>query len=77
VPKWFKPSGVWKSDQLNTALAQIFERIVSSAPATAMARDVGELPTQGEPRVSLTSLAQRGRSARSGQDKKVKAGGKR
>src|SRR5262249_20369681 len=33
VPKWFKPSGPWRSDQLNAALSQMFERIISSAPA--------------------------------------------
>ena len=93
VPKWFKPSGVWKSDQLNAALAQMFERLVSSSPGAAMARDVGELPTRAEPPSGLISLAQRGRSSRAGQDrkfekkldkkmdkkidKKIKAGGKR
>ena len=85
VPKWFKPSGVWKSDQLNAALAQMFERLISSSPVAAMARDVGELPSRAEPPLGLTSLAQRARNPRAGQekrvdkkiDKKVKAGGKR
>jgi TetR/AcrR family transcriptional regulator len=44
VPKWFKPSGAWKPEQLTVALSQIFERALSSAPAAALARDVGELP---------------------------------
>jgi TetR/AcrR family transcriptional regulator len=82
VPKWFKPSGTWKSDQLNAALAQMFERLISSAPAAAMVRDVGEFPTQEQPPASLISLTQRARNARAGQDKKnksekIKAGGRR
>ncbi|MBS0532383.1 MAG: TetR family transcriptional regulator [Proteobacteria bacterium] len=77
VPKWFKPSGTWKPDQLNAALAQMFERIISSSPAAAMARDVGELPSRGEPPASLISLAQRRRTPRPGPAKKIKAGGKR
>jgi TetR/AcrR family transcriptional regulator len=82
VPKWFKPSGIWKSDQLNAALAQMFERLISSAPAVAMVRDVGQFPTQQQPPAGLISLAQRARNARSGQDKKnksekIKAGGRR
>jgi TetR/AcrR family transcriptional regulator len=85
VPKWFKPSGVWKPDQLNAALAQMFERLISSAPVKAMARDVGDLPTHDVPPAGLVSLAQRGRGPRAGQekkiekkiDKKIKAGGKR
>jgi TetR/AcrR family transcriptional regulator len=89
VPKWFKPSGAWKSDQLNAALAQMFERLVSSSPVATMAVDVGDLPSHAEPPSSLISLAQRPRSPRAGQDKridkkadkkiekKIKAGGKR
>jgi len=89
VPKWFKPSGVWKPDQLNAALAQMFERLISSAPVKTMARDVGELPTRDVPPASLISLAQRGRGPRAGPerkvekkidkkiDRKVKTGGKR
>ena len=64
VPKWFKPSGAWKSDQLNAALAQMFERLISSAPVNAMARDVGDLPTHAVPPTGLISLTQRGRSPR-------------
>jgi TetR/AcrR family transcriptional regulator len=85
VPKWFTPSGVWKSDQLNAALAQMFERLISSSPVAAMARDVGELPSRAELPLGLTWPAQRARNPRAGQekrvdkkiDKKVKAGGKR
>jgi TetR/AcrR family transcriptional regulator len=85
VPKWFTPSGVWKSDQLNAALAQMFERLISSSPVAAMARDVGELPSRAESPLGLTWPAQRARNPRAGQekrvdkkiDKKVKAGGKR
>jgi TetR/AcrR family transcriptional regulator len=44
VPKWFKPSGAWKPEQLTVALSQIFERALSSAPAVALPRDVGDLP---------------------------------
>ena len=42
VPKWFKPSGAWKPEQLTLALSQIFERALSSAPAAALATDVGD-----------------------------------
>ena len=44
VPKWFKPSGAWTPEQLTIALSQIFERAVSSSPAAALPRDVGDLP---------------------------------
>jgi TetR/AcrR family transcriptional regulator len=43
VPKWFKPSGAWKPEQLTVALGQIFERALSSAPAAALSSDVGDL----------------------------------
>jgi TetR/AcrR family transcriptional regulator len=80
VPKWFKPSGAWKSDQLTAALSQLFERVISSSPAPALPRDVGELPTRATPQPDRpTSLAQYMRSPRNGralQDKKIKAGGK-
>ena len=45
VPKWFKPSGAWKPEQLTLALGQIFERALSSTPAAALPRDVGDLPS--------------------------------
>jgi TetR/AcrR family transcriptional regulator len=77
VPKWFKSSGAWKSDQLTFAIGQMFERIISSSPVPAMARDVGDLPTgMAPPQASPISLAQRARNQRGGPDKKVKAGGK-
>jgi TetR/AcrR family transcriptional regulator len=80
VPKWFKPSGAWKSDQLTVALSQLFERVISSAPASALPRDVGELPTRAAAEPSRpASLAQYMRAPRLGraaQDKKIKAGGK-
>jgi TetR/AcrR family transcriptional regulator len=44
VPKWFKPNGAWTPEQLTVALSQIFERAVSSSPAAALPRDVGDLP---------------------------------
>ena len=47
VPKWFKPSGAWKPEQLTLALSQIFERALSSAPAAALSSDVGDLPVSG------------------------------
>ena len=80
VPKWFKPSGAWKSDQLTVALSQLFERVISSSPAPALPRDVGEISTRAAPQPSrLTSLVQHmrvPRNNRAAQDKKVKAGGK-
>jgi TetR/AcrR family transcriptional regulator len=89
VPKWFKPGGVWKPDQLNAALAQMFERLISSAPVKAMARDVADLPTRDVPPAGLVSLTRPVRGPRAGQekkierkidrkvDRKIKAGGKR
>ena len=89
VPKWFKPNGAWKPDQLNAALAQMFERLISSAPVSTMARDVGDLPTRDGAPAGLISLAQRGPGPRAGREKKIdrkidkkverkiKAGGKR
>jgi len=68
VPKWFKPSGSWKPDQLNAALAQMFERLISSSPVTAMVRDVAQLPARAEPPASLIALARRERSLRVGQE---------
>jgi TetR/AcrR family transcriptional regulator len=77
VPKWFKPGGPWKSDQLNAALSQMFERIISSVPAEALSRDVADLPTRLAPQPGrLISLTHRARSNRAGQDKKIKTGGK-
>jgi TetR/AcrR family transcriptional regulator len=81
VPKWFKPSGEWTPEQLTLALSQIFERALSSAPAVALTRDVGDLQVTGwhEPArqvppgkrvLTFASLS------RAGQNKKVKAGGK-
>jgi TetR/AcrR family transcriptional regulator len=49
VPKWFKPSGAWKPEQLTVALSQIFERAISSSPASALPRDVGNLPVHAPP----------------------------
>jgi TetR/AcrR family transcriptional regulator len=81
VPKWFKPSGAWTPEQLTVALSQIFERALSSAPAAALPRDVGDL--------SVSSLAEPARSTSPGkrvltfavapgaaQTKKAKVGGK-
>jgi TetR/AcrR family transcriptional regulator len=81
VPKWFKPSGAWTPEQLTVALSQIFERALSSAPAAALPRDVGDLPipTPAEParsnasgkRVLTFAVAPAAAAA-----KKVKVGGK-
>ena len=81
VPKWFKPGGAWTPEQLTLALSQIFERALSSAPAVALTRDVGDLQVTGlqEPArplppgkrvLTFTS------PSRAVQNKKVKAGGK-
>lgn len=53
VPKWFKPTGPWKPEQLTQALSEIFERAISSTPVPAMARDVGALPLGGEAAASV------------------------
>jgi len=80
VPKWFKPSGAWKSDQLTAALSQLFERVISSSPARALPRDVGELPTRAAPQpsrpASLAQYMRAPRSNRASQDKKIKTGGR-
>jgi TetR/AcrR family transcriptional regulator len=81
VPKWFKPSGAWKPEQLTVALSQIFERALSSAPAAALPRDVGGLPAL-QPRVpaSPPSLARRLAvatvSPRAASKQKKRAGGR-
>lgn len=81
VPKWFKPSGAWKPAQLTLALSQIIERALSSAPAAALATDVGALPVIGaHEAVRPLTLARRvttlARSSRAAPYKKIKAGGK-
>ena len=65
VPKWFKPSGAWKPEQLTLALGEIFERAISSTPAAAMARDVGDLPLAGDP-----AKAEQGRDAARADERK-------
>jgi TetR/AcrR family transcriptional regulator len=64
VPKWFKPSGAWKPEQLTRALSEIFDRAISSTPVAAMARDVGDLPL-GE-----TAKAGQGRDAARSDERK-------
>ena len=81
VPKWFKPSGAWKPEQLTVALSQIFERALSSAPAVALPRDVGDLPAlQAQVPVSPPSLARRLAvatvSTRAAAKQKKRAGGR-
>jgi TetR/AcrR family transcriptional regulator len=49
VPKWFKPSGAWRSDQLVEALTQMFERTLSSDPVSALPLSVADLPQQAAP----------------------------
>lgn len=44
VPKWFKPEGRWKSEQISAALGQLFERALSTEPAAGLAPDVGRMP---------------------------------
>jgi TetR/AcrR family transcriptional regulator len=81
VPKWFKPSGAWTPEQLTVALSQIFERAVSSSPAAALPRDVGDLPIRAprEPARQLL-LAKRmtvpRASSRAAPKQKRRAGGK-
>ena len=57
VAKWFKPSGPWKPEQITLALSQIFERTMSSSPAAALPRDVGELPVHGSPSCGKSAFA--------------------
>jgi TetR/AcrR family transcriptional regulator len=81
VPKWFKLSGAWKPEQLTVALSQIFERAVSSAPAAALPRDVGDLPSHA-PRAPARQISLAGRmtipgaSSRAAPKQKRRAGGK-
>jgi TetR/AcrR family transcriptional regulator len=53
VPKWFKPSGPWKPQQLIRALSEIFDRAISTSPAAAMVRDVSDLPLDAKPEPAL------------------------
>ena len=76
VPKWFKPSGAWKPEQLILALSQIFERALSSAPVAALPRDVAELPMhRAAGPVSLTARMRIGSpSSRAAPGQKAKSG---
>jgi TetR/AcrR family transcriptional regulator len=77
VPKWFKPSGPWKPEQLTLALSQIFERALSSAPATALPRDVGDLPTHDLPKpISFGRRAMISATSSRAAPKQKRAGGK-
>jgi TetR/AcrR family transcriptional regulator len=81
VPKWFKPTGAWTPAQLTVALSQIFERALSSAPVVALPRDVADLAVAGshEPARQVPSgkrVLTFTNPSRSGQTKKIKAGGK-
>jgi len=80
VPKWFKPDGAWSAEQLTLALSQIFERIVSSAPATALPRDIGALPAQSpgaaKPILSLDAMMQARKRSASKQTKQKAANGR-
>ncbi len=81
VPKWFKPSGTWKPEQLTVALGQIFERALSSSPAAAMPRDVGDLPIEAPPEKSRTTASGKrvltfAPATGGAQTKKIKVGGK-
>jgi TetR/AcrR family transcriptional regulator len=81
VAKWFKPSGPWTPAQVTVALSQIFERALSSSPAAALPRDVGDISTTAshEPARQVPPgkrvLTFTGPS-KAVQNKKVKAGGK-
>lgn len=44
IPKWFRHSGPWTATQTTAAVSDLFERMLSSAPAPALARDVGLMP---------------------------------
>jgi TetR/AcrR family transcriptional regulator len=57
VPKWFKTSGPWKPEQLTRALSEIFDRMISSTPAAAMARDVGDLPLNDQTKGARAPVA--------------------
>ena len=58
VPKWFKPNGAWTPEQLTQALSQIFERVVSSVPAAALPRDVGDISALGRtPPLSAVTIS--------------------
>jgi TetR/AcrR family transcriptional regulator len=48
VPKWFRDSGSWSAAQLTAAFTELFERALSSRPATALTADVGTLPARRE-----------------------------
>ena len=81
VAKWFKPSGAWTPAQLTLALSQIFERALSSTPAMALPRDVGELQVAGSraparPASTGKRVLTFTGPLRGSQNKKVKTGGK-
>ena len=77
VPKWFKPSGVWKPDQLTRALGADVRSPISSSPAAAMARDVGDLPRRLRRRPDFAGQREQSRGAPANGDRQEnKAGGK-
>ena len=41
IPKWFRHSGEWSSAALTAALMELFDRMLSTQPAAALARRVG------------------------------------
>ncbi|TDR90416.1 TetR/AcrR family transcriptional regulator [Enterovirga rhinocerotis] len=43
VPKWYRPGGRWKPEQIAAALAEVFDRTLSSTPAAAMTTEVARI----------------------------------
>lgn len=45
VPKWFRDTGPWSALQLTSAFAELFDRALSSEPASTLTPDVGAVKT--------------------------------
>lgn len=43
VPKWFRHGGDWTSLQLTAAMTEMFDRMLSTAPAAVLAGDIGTI----------------------------------
>jgi len=47
IPKWFRHSGDWSSGDLTKSLMELFDRMLSTHPAAALALQVGGSAAQG------------------------------
>jgi TetR/AcrR family transcriptional regulator len=59
VPKWYRPGGRWRPEQIAAALAEVFDRTLSSAPALAMTPEVARIADKRQkPRARAEKVAE-------------------